>query len=55
LFAIDGVEVDTPGPLRRLELHDGLYVVGEGRLIPCADEKEVAETIADLQRKGDKV
>ena len=37
----DGVTVDTRGPLRRLELADGLYVVGEGMLIPCENEAEV--------------
>jgi hypothetical protein len=36
----DGIEIDTSGPLRLLELHDGWYVVGEGRLIPVKDKKE---------------
>jgi len=33
----DGVNVDTSGPLRRLRLKDGLYVVGQGSLIPMND------------------
>lgn len=37
----DGVSIDTSGPLRRLELKDGLYVVGEGKLIPMNTEEEV--------------
>jgi hypothetical protein len=47
----DGVEVDTSGPLRRLELHDGLYVVGEGCLIPCKDEAEVEAVLAEAVGK----
>jgi hypothetical protein len=29
---IDGVEIDISGPLRKLRLKDGWYVVGEGSL-----------------------
>ena len=36
----DGIEIDTSGQLRLLELHDGWYVVGGGRLIPVKDEEE---------------
>jgi hypothetical protein len=36
----DGIEIDTSGELRLLELYDGWYVVGEGRLIPVEDEDE---------------
>jgi hypothetical protein len=35
----DGIEIDTSGELRLLELYDGWYVVGEGRLIPVKDEE----------------
>jgi hypothetical protein len=38
----DGIEIDTSGELRLLELYDGWYIVGEGRLIPVKDE-EVGE------------
>jgi hypothetical protein len=43
----DGIEIDTSGPLRLLELHDGWYVVGEGRLIRVKD-KEEGEIILNL-------
>ena len=36
----DGIEIDTSGDLRLLELYDGWYVLGEGRLIPVKDEGE---------------
>jgi hypothetical protein len=36
----DGVEVDTSGELRTLELEDGWYVVGCGKLAPCANQLE---------------
>ena len=36
----DGIEIDTSGELRLLELYDGWYVVGEWRLIPVKDEEE---------------
>jgi hypothetical protein len=46
----DGIEIDTSGELRLLELYDGWYVVGEGRLIPVKDEEEGVRII-DLIRK----
>ena len=47
----DGIEIDTSGELRLLELYDGWYVVGEGKLIPVKDEEEGLKTI-DLIRKN---
>ena len=47
----DGIEIDTSGELRLLELYDGWYVVGEGKLIPLKDEGEGLKTI-DLIRKN---
>jgi hypothetical protein len=44
----DGIEIDTSGELRLLELNDGWYVVGEGRLIPVKDEEEGVEIISIL-------
>mgnify|MGYP000418321101 CR=1 FL=1 len=44
----DGIEIDTSGELRLLELYDGWYVVGEGRLIPVKDEEEGVEIISIL-------
>jgi hypothetical protein len=39
---IDGVEIDISGPLRKLRLKDGWYVVGEGSL-DTVDSEEEAE------------
>lgn len=36
----DGVNIDTSGPLRKLRLSDGLYVVGNGMCIPVNSEEE---------------
>ena len=36
----DGIEIDTTGPLRKLYLDDGWYVVGEGTLCPVDNEEE---------------
>jgi hypothetical protein len=36
----DGVNIDTSGPLRTVELEDGWYVVGEGMSIPCRDRMD---------------
>ena len=48
----DGIEIDTAGELRLLELYDGWYVVGEGKLIPVKDEEEGLSRIEKI--KGDK-
>lgn len=45
----DGTEIETGGELRRLELDDGLYVVGKGFLIPLNTEQEVEDKIAELK------
>ena len=39
----DGVEINTTGPLRKLYLDDGWYVVGEGTICPVDDEDEAEE------------
>jgi hypothetical protein len=46
----DGIEIDTSGELRLLELYDGWYVGGEGRLIPVKDEEEGQEKIKQLTK-----
>lgn len=46
----DGVEVETDGELRILELHDGLYVVGNGFLIPVSSRQEAQETIREMKK-----
>lgn len=45
----DNIEINTSGPIRRLSLSDGLYVAGNGMLIPCKDEKEVTKLINELK------
>jgi len=37
---IEGVEVDISGPLRKLRLKDGWYVVGDGSLSTVDSEEE---------------
>ena len=44
----DGIEIDTSGELRLLELYDGWYVVGEGRLIPVKDREEGEKKIQEI-------
>lgn len=44
----DGVEIDTSGPLRKMKLKDGWYVVGDGVLIPANDEAEADELFRQL-------
>lgn len=46
----DGVEIDTGGEPRILELADGLYVTGKGVLIPVKDRDEAERTIRDMGR-----
>lgn len=48
----DGIEIDTSGPLRLLELHDGWYVIGEGRLISVKDEEEGEDILYKLGFKS---
>jgi hypothetical protein len=45
----DGVTFDLRGALRIVRERDGLYVVGEGCLIPVASEREALETLAALK------
>jgi len=46
----DGVNINTSGELRKLRLSDGLYVVGQGMLIPVNDDKEAEELIKKLKK-----
>lgn len=45
----DGIEIDTSGELRLIELYDGWYVVGEGKLIPVKDEEHGLNTIESIR------
>lgn len=46
----DGIDVDTSGEYRTLELHDGWYVVGHGSLSPCANEDDAKRLCDEWQR-----
>lgn len=46
----DGITVDTSGPYRSLELADGWYVVGGGKLIPIKNESEAQNMISKMFR-----
>jgi hypothetical protein len=47
----DGMSFNTEGPLRVITKSDGLYVVGNGMLIPVNDAKEANELIAKMKIK----
>ena len=47
----DGVNIDTSGELRVLKLSDGLYVVGEGMLIPVSSYEEAQSIIKGFKDK----
>ena len=40
--------VDSTGPLRKIRLPDGLYVVGRQMLIPVESEEEAEEVMSQL-------
>jgi hypothetical protein len=44
----DGMSFDTSGPLRTVHKSDGLYVVGNGMLVPVDDYDEAEALIAKL-------
>lgn len=44
----DGVTINTGGPLRKLHLEDGWYVIGNGFCIPVASEDEADKTILEM-------
>jgi hypothetical protein len=41
--------IDSTGPLRKIRLPDGLYVVGEQMLIPVDSDEEADEMIEELK------
>ena len=41
----DGEEFDTSGAFRKTDRYDGWDVIGHGKLIPVASEKEADDTI----------
>jgi hypothetical protein len=48
----DGMSFDTSGPLRTICKSDGLYVVGNGLLIPVEDYNEAEALIEKLSPKA---
>ena len=44
----DGMSFDTSGPLRTVHKSDGLYVVGNGMLLPVNDYAEAEYLIKKL-------
>jgi len=47
----EGVEIETSGPLRKLRLEDGWYVVGQGTLNTVDSEEEADLLIQQLTTK----
>jgi hypothetical protein len=45
----DGVEIDTSGPPRIVQLNEGFYVIGEGMSIPVAHVQEGENVLARTQ------
>ncbi len=45
--------IDSTGPLRKIRLPDGLYVVGEQMLIAVETEQEADEIIEELKHDYD--
>lgn len=46
----DGMEFDTSGPLRKEMRSDGLYVVGNGMLIPVRDNGEAEKFLKRFKK-----
>ena len=50
----DGVEIETGGELRLLELKDGWYIAGRGALVPCKDEMEAIKILLEMANEENK-
>ena len=46
----DGMTINTEGKLRIIEKYDGLYVVGNGMLIPINNHEEGEQIIKELDK-----
>ena len=46
----DGIDFDTSGPLRLSLRRDGMYVVGEGMLVPVQDAHEGRQLIENINK-----
>ena len=51
----DGISFETFGPLRIETRFDGMYVVGQGMLIPVKDTKEANKVIKELRQEIKKI
>mgnify|MGYP007057173189 CR=1 FL=1 len=47
----DGEEFDTSGELRIEKRSDGIYVVGQGRLIPVRDKMDAEKVIKMIKKE----
>ena len=47
----DGVSIPANGPLRVIQLSDGLYVIGEGMIIPVNDLAEANVVITEMKKE----
>jgi len=50
----DGNKVDSSGELRIVRLSDGMYVAGEGMMIPVCSRGEAEDLIKNLRKDIDK-
>jgi len=46
----DGISFDTSGPLRIICKRDGMYVVGEGMMVPVRDQDEGVQLIENMTK-----
>ncbi len=46
----EGIEIDTDGPFRILNLRDGWYLAGEGLLIPLKNEQEGLDYLEQIAK-----
>ena len=49
----DGMTFDMTGPLRITRRRDGMYVIGEGMLVPVNDEEEAQRLIDNIKKTRD--
>jgi hypothetical protein len=49
----EGVSIDTAGKLCIVSLSHGLYVTGEGHLIPVASHEEGEKIICQLRQRSE--
>jgi len=47
----DGIDIDPSGPIRKVCLADGWYVVGNGMSIPAKDEQEAFSLVDQYSYK----